>query len=181
MSHRRRLSVFGTGPFIEATHTYQRIVIAETAGLVLRARRKCSRLTSSACDEEASRRPKARDPLRFASFCGRSDVIAADAYLLAEWNHRIITNKEEVSMAESQRSQREPRSMKRRTTSAAAWTVAFVAMVVFGVVLLAEGDWVPGAIIVAAALTGLAAVIPVIGKLCREAPAPSSPRSKPAS
>jgi hypothetical protein len=38
---------------------------------------------------------------------------------------------------------------------AVAFTVAFVAAGIFGLVLLIGGDWLPGGIIVAAALAGL--------------------------
>jgi hypothetical protein len=60
-------------------------------------------------------------------------------------------------------------------------TVAFVVGLVFGIILLADGDWIPGGIIVAAGLIGLDVQIPLIRKLCSGGPAPSSPRSKPAS
>lgn len=59
-------------------------------------------------------------------------------------------------------------------------TLAFVGFIVFGVVVLADGDWIPGGITVAAALVGLAMQVPVIRKLCRHRPASSPPRSKPA-
>jgi hypothetical protein len=58
-------------------------------------------------------------------------------------------------------------------------TVALLAALVFGIVLLASGDWVPGGIIVAATLVGLGRQIPIIWKLCSEGPAPSPPKSKP--
>jgi hypothetical protein len=40
--------------------------------------------------------------------------------------------------------------------------VSFVGASIFGIILLADGDWLPGGIIVAASLTGLAVKIPVI-------------------
>ena len=64
---------------------------------------------------------------------------------------------------------------------AAFLTVACVAALVFGVTVLAEGDCIPGGIIVASTLTGLARELPVIRKLCSERSAPAPPRSKPAS
>ena len=60
-------------------------------------------------------------------------------------------------------------------------TVALVAALVFGVIVLAGGDWVPGGLIVASTLIGLARQIPLIRKLCSEAPPPAPPGSKPAS
>ena len=69
----------------------------------------------------------------------------------------------------------------RQVRVAAFLTVALVAALVFGVIVLARGDWIPGGIIVASSLIGLARQIPVIRKLCSEGPAPASPRSKPAS
>jgi hypothetical protein len=44
--------------------------------------------------------------------------------------------------------------------------VTLVFGLAFGVILLAGGDWIPGGIIVAATLIGLAVEIPVIAKLC---------------
>lgn len=64
---------------------------------------------------------------------------------------------------------------------AAFLTVGLVGALVFGVTVLAEGDWIPGGIIVASTLIGLAREIPVIRKLCSERSAPVPPRSKPAS
>jgi hypothetical protein len=65
----------------------------------------------------------------------------------------------------------------RRTT---LLTVALVAALVFGIVVLASGDWIPGTVIVVASLVGLAREVPVIRKL-RSTPAPGSPRSTPIS
>ena len=52
-------------------------------------------------------------------------------------------------------------------------TVAITCGLAFGVILLATGDWIPGGIIVVAALAGLSVEIPVISRLCK--------RSRPAS
>jgi hydrogenase/urease accessory protein HupE len=52
----------------------------------------------------------------------------------------------------------------------ALMTVAFVAALVFGILLLADGDWVPGSIIVLAALVGIAAQIPVIRRRWKTSP-----------
>ena len=57
-------------------------------------------------------------------------------------------------------------------------TVGLLAALIFGLIVLAGGDWIPGTIIVAASLIGLARQIPVINKLCRQAP-PSPPHGKP--
>ena len=57
-------------------------------------------------------------------------------------------------------------------------TVALLAALIFGIFVLAGGDWIPGTVIVAASLIGLARQIPVINKLCRQAP-PSPPHGKP--
>ena len=68
----------------------------------------------------------------------------------------------------------------RRVRVTAFLTVALAAALVFGVIVLAEGDWIPGGIIVASTLIGLARQLPVIRKLCSEGPRPAPPRSKPA-
>ena len=54
-------------------------------------------------------------------------------------------------------------------------TVALLAAFIFGVVVLAGGDWIPGTLTVAASLIALASQIPVINRLCRQAP-PSPPQ-----
>ena len=58
-------------------------------------------------------------------------------------------------------------------------TVALAAALVFGIIVLASGDWIPGGIIVASTLVGLAREIPVIRKLCSTDFGPSPPKSKP--
>ena len=55
-------------------------------------------------------------------------------------------------------------------------TVALAAALVFGIVVLASGDWVPGTVIVVASLVGLVREVPVIRELCRT-PAPGPSRS----
>ena len=67
----------------------------------------------------------------------------------------------------------EDRSAVRRATYAA---IGFVASAVFGAILLIDGDWIPGAIIVVAAVVGLAVQIPI---LRRHGPGPSPPTSRP--
>ena len=66
----------------------------------------------------------------------------------------------------------------RQVRVTALLTVGLFAALVFGIIVLAGGDWLPGTIIVAASLIGLARQIPVINKLCRQAP-PSPPHGKP--
>ena len=66
----------------------------------------------------------------------------------------------------------------RQVRLTALLTVGLLAVIVFGIIVLAGGDWIPGTIIVAASLIGLARQIPVINKLCRQAP-PSPPHGKP--
>ena len=68
----------------------------------------------------------------------------------------------------------------RQARRTAFLTLGLVACGVFGVIVLASGDWLPGAVIVAAVLIGLVRQMPVIRKLCTEGRAPSSPKSKPA-
>ncbi len=67
---------------------------------------------------------------------------------------------------------------KRRVRRTALITVALSAALVFGIIVLAGGDWIPGGITVVAALVGLARQIPVIRDLCSEEPA-SSPLHAP--
>jgi len=67
---------------------------------------------------------------------------------------------------------------KRQARLTAVLTVGLAAALIFGIIVLAGGDWIPGTVIVAAGLIGLARQIPVINKLCRQAP-PSPPHGKP--
>lgn len=59
-------------------------------------------------------------------------------------------------------------------------TLALAAGLVFGIILLATGDWIPGAIIVAVTVLGLVREVPVIAKLCSTDLPPSPPKSTPA-
>lgn len=59
-------------------------------------------------------------------------------------------------------------------------SVGLAAALVFGIIVLVTGDWIPGTIIVAATLIGLSRQVPVIRRLCSEKPSPSLPRDKPA-
>ena len=66
----------------------------------------------------------------------------------------------------------------RQVRRTALLTVALLAALIFGIIVLAGGDWIPGTLIVASTLIGLARQIPVINRLCRQTP-PSSPHGKP--
>ena len=67
----------------------------------------------------------------------------------------------------------------RRVWPTALLAVGLLFALIFGAIVLAGGDWIPGAIIVMASLIGLARQIPIITRLCREA-APSSRHHTPA-
>jgi hypothetical protein len=54
-------------------------------------------------------------------------------------------------------------------------TLGLVAALAFGTIVLVKGDWVPGTIIVVAALVGLAGQVPVIRTLRRRDRAASPP------
>jgi hypothetical protein len=49
-------------------------------------------------------------------------------------------------------------------------TVGLAAALIFGIFVLAGGDWIPGTVIVVASVIGLAREIPVINRLCRQDP-----------
>jgi hypothetical protein len=66
----------------------------------------------------------------------------------------------------------------RRVWRTALLTLGQLAALIFGAVVLAGGDWIPGAIIVVASLIGLGTQIPIIARLCRGA-APPPPHGKP--
>ncbi len=57
-------------------------------------------------------------------------------------------------------------------------SAGFVASLGLGIILLASGDWIPGGIIAAAGLTGLAAQIPGLWRLYRERSGRPRPRSR---
>jgi hypothetical protein len=61
----------------------------------------------------------------------------------------------------------------REALRTALLSVGLLAALIFGIVVLAGGDWIPGAVIVAASVIGLGRQIPIIARLCRgEAPSP---------
>jgi hypothetical protein len=66
----------------------------------------------------------------------------------------------------------------RQVWRTALLTVGLLAALIFGVIVLAGGDWISGVIIVVASLIGLAKQIPIIARLCSGA-APSPPHGKP--
>jgi hypothetical protein len=66
----------------------------------------------------------------------------------------------------------------RRVWRTALLTVGLFAALIFGIIVLAGGDWIPGSIMVAASLIVLAMQIPIIARLCRGA-APSPAHGKP--
>jgi hypothetical protein len=65
----------------------------------------------------------------------------------------------------------------RQVRRTAFLTVGLFAALIFGIIVLAGGDWIPGTVIVAASLIGLAGQISVINRLCRQAP-PSPPAAR---
>jgi hypothetical protein len=65
----------------------------------------------------------------------------------------------------------------RQVRLVALLTVGLLAALVFGIIVLASGDWMPGTLNVAASLIGLVRQIPAINKLCRHAP-PLPPHGK---
>jgi hypothetical protein len=68
----------------------------------------------------------------------------------------------------------------RQVRRTALLTVGLLAALIFGIVVLAGGDWLPGTLIVAASLIALARQIATVNKLCRQAP-PSPPHGEPTS
>jgi hypothetical protein len=57
-------------------------------------------------------------------------------------------------------------------------TVALGACLIFGMIVLSSGDWLPGGIIVAASTVGLAREVPIIRKLCSDGYLASPPKHK---
>jgi hypothetical protein len=66
----------------------------------------------------------------------------------------------------------------RQVRRTALLSLALFAALVFGIIVLAGGDWIPGTLIVGASLIGLAREIPAIDELRRRGP-PSPPRGTP--
>jgi hypothetical protein len=68
--------------------------------------------------------------------------------------------------------------LNRQVWRTALLTIALLAALCFGIIVLAGGDWIPGTLIVASSVIGLASQIRVINRLCRHVP-PSPPHGKP--
>ena len=66
----------------------------------------------------------------------------------------------------------------RQVRRAAFLTVALMPALVFGVIVLARGDWLPGGVIVASSVIALASQIAVLRKLYSKGPPAAPPRSK---
>jgi hypothetical protein len=79
----------------------------------------------------------------------------------------------EVSVADQ-------KPFKRQVRRTAFLTVGLAAALVFGIIVLLTGDWIPGTIIFVATVVGLAEQVPVIRRLCSEESASSPPRHTPA-
>jgi hypothetical protein len=65
----------------------------------------------------------------------------------------------------------------RQVGRTASLTVALTGTLVFGILVLAGGDWVPGTVIVVASSAGLLREVPVIRRLCSR-PAPGGPGAR---
>jgi hypothetical protein len=69
----------------------------------------------------------------------------------------------------------EQQDFKRLAIQTGLLSVGLLAALVFGIIVLASGDWLPGVIIVVATLIALGAQIPTIRRLCSQPPPASSP------
>ena len=72
------------------------------------------------------------------------------------------------------------KDFNRHVRRTAFLTIGLAAALVFGIIVLISGDWIPGTIIVVAAVIGLAEQVPVIRRLCSEESSPSPRRHRPA-
>jgi hypothetical protein len=70
------------------------------------------------------------------------------------------------------------KDFNRQVWRTALLTVGLLATLIFGAIVLAGGDWIPGVIIVVASVIGLAKQIAIIARLC-SGPAPAPPHGKP--
>jgi hypothetical protein len=73
------------------------------------------------------------------------------------------------------------RQFTQQVRRTAILTVGLAACLIFGIVVLASGDWLPGGIIVAASAAGLAREVPVIRRLCSTDLPPPPTNRKPVS
>jgi hypothetical protein len=64
----------------------------------------------------------------------------------------------------------------RQVRQAVLLTAALLAAFIFGVIVLAGGDWIPGTLIVAASVIGIGRQITVINRLRRQTP-PAPPHA----
>lgn len=60
----------------------------------------------------------------------------------------------------------------REVRRTALLSVGLLAALTFGIIILAGGDSLPGAVIVGAGAVGLAKQVPVVDRLCRRPPPP---------
>jgi len=72
------------------------------------------------------------------------------------------------------------KEFNRQVRRTAFLTIGLAAALVFGIIVLVSGDWIPGTIIVVATVIGLAKQVPVIYRLCTEEPSPSPRGHRPA-
>jgi len=70
--------------------------------------------------------------------------------------------------------------LKRQIRLTAFLAVGLFGCLVFGIVLLTTGDWIPGTVIVVASGIGLGRQAPLIHKLCTGSTTPPPPKSRPA-
>ena len=68
-------------------------------------------------------------------------------------------------------------AFNRQVRQTALLSVALLAALIFGIIVLVGGDWIPGVLIVAASLIGLARQVPIISKLCNQTP-PAPPHGR---
>lgn len=66
----------------------------------------------------------------------------------------------------------------RQVRRVAIITIALGACLIFGIIVLASRDWLPGGIIVAASTVGLASQVPIIRNLCGSGYPASRPQHK---
>lgn len=70
-------------------------------------------------------------------------------------------------MSQQEESQPQVSVAAARVTRAVAGAVAYLAFITFGILLITDGDWVPGSLILGAGIVGWVVLVPLIGRLCR--------------